>query len=283
VEDLDHPKVKPETVNEIYTDLKWLGLDWDEGPDLGGNYAPYIQSRRNNIYSNYKNILLKNNLIYPCTCSRKDVQTAMSAPHREDAAPVYPGTCKGRYNSYSEAEEALDDGRMPAWRFHTPDKNIIFTDKFAGRQSFNPGKNGGDFVIGRYENAAGYQLAVVIDDAGMNITEVLRGDDLIESTHRQILLYEALGLKIPEFIHVPLVTGEDGRRLAKRHGDTKISTIRNAGTTPERVIGLLAHWSGLCEYGAELTPQQLVSSFSLSKIPDNPVVLTENDKHYLGL
>lgn len=282
MEDLDHPKVKPETKQEALDDLRWLGLDWDEGPDCGGEFMPYTQSERLGFYKEKLEILVGKGLVYPCVCTRKELENIRSAPHLEDYAPNYPGICRDRFKTYDDAKAAIDGDRLPAWRFKVPDREVFFTDGFHGEQRQNVFKSAGDFIIARDEYGAGYQLAVVADDAEMGITQVVRGDDLLECTHWQILLYEAFGTDVPEFIHVPLVVGEDGKRLAKRHGDTRISLLRKSGAKPEKLVGLLAHWSGMAEFGEELTCNELLSRFSLEKIPQGKIVVTAKDKKYLG-
>ena len=273
MEDLDHPKVKPETAGQALDDLRWLGLDWDEGPDCGGEHAPYVQSERIDLYRDALHKLEEAGLVYPCVCSRKDVEAAQSAPHAEEDGLHYPGTCRDSFSSFAEASAALPDDRIPAWRFRVGDvEPVEFSDGFCGAQEQNVAEAVGDFVIARHADGAGYMLAVVVDDAAMGISEVLRGDDLLETTHRQILIYRALGLDIPEFVHVPLVIGSDGRRLAKRHGDTRIATLRDNGVPAERVIGLLAHISGWAEEGEELSAADLLSRFDMSKLPREPVV-----------
>ena len=283
MEDLDHPKVKPHAAEEAMIDLKWLGLDWDEGPIQGGPFAPYVQTQRHKWYRQALNKLKKKSLVYPCICSRKDVEEALSAPHDVSDGPFYPGTCADRFIDYENACVALPDNRMPAWRFRVPDKEVVFNDGFHGSQSQNVKETVGDFVLARDVDGAGYMLAVVVDDDAMRITEVLRGDDLLTTTHRQLLLYDVLGLKPPSYFHVPLVVSEDGRRLAKRHGDTRISSFRNSGVQPEHIVGLLAWWCGWAEWGEQLMPEDLLSRFDLKVLPRHPVVLTRKVKDYLRI
>jgi glutamyl-tRNA synthetase len=281
MEDLDHPKVKRGAAREALDDLRWLGLDWDEGPDIGGPNAPYTQSERAGIYADALERLKAMGLVSPCTCSRKDVEAAQSAPHASDASPRYPGTCRGKYASFAEAAATLPDGRIPAWRFHVADQPISFTDAFHGSITLNVHEQDGDFVLARHPQGAGYMLAAVLDDATMGVTEVLRADDLLPATPRQILLQHALRLPTPTYCHVPLVVAQDGRRLAKRHGDTRISALRRDGVPPDVVIGLLAWWSGLADFGTEATPQGLLGTYDLSKIPREPAVLTDRVIDYL--
>ncbi len=283
VEDLDHPRVKPHAVAELYEDLRWLGLDWDEGPDRGGPCGPYVQTERRGLYRQALDRLRAQGLAYPCTCSRKDAAAAASAPHAGEEGPRYPGTCRGRWPDYAAAQAALPPGRSPAWRLRAADREVCFDDGFHGRQCGNVARSCGDFAFARAADGAGYQLAVVVDDAAMGVTEVVRGDDLLPSTHRQLLLYEALGLPAPRFVHVPLVVGPDARRLAKRHGDTRLSRVRAAGVRPERVVGLLASWCGWTRRGEELSAADLVDRFDLGTLPHAPIVYTDADRAFLGL
>src|SRR6266581_235174 len=219
IEDLDGPRIKAGADRQAIDDLKWLGIDWDEGP--------IYQSLRTEKYKSAIDKLIDANFAYPCICSRSEVAEAASAPHPEDGTNVYPGTCRGKFKSLAEAEKI--SGRPPALRFAVLDRIIEFKDQFAGPQRFDVAKQLGDFVIAKNDGTPAYQLAVVVDDADMQVTDIVRGDDLLDSTPRQILLYEALGMKnkIPNYYHLPLIVGEDGRRLAKRHGDTRLSYYRN--------------------------------------------------------
>ena len=283
MEDLDHPKVKPTAAQQALDDLHWLGLDWDEGPRLGGPHQPYLQSERLDLYQAALSVLQQRGLVYPCTCSRRDVVAAQSAPHAGDEGPRYPGTCRGRYASYDEATRALPPGRLPAWRFVSGPATTTFLDGIHDRQSAHVDSEDGDFVLARHPTGAGYMLAVVVDDAAMGVTEVMRGDDLLPATHRQLLLQTALGLPTPAYLHVPLVVNEDGRRLAKRHGDTRVATLRADGVAPEKIVGLLANWCGWAAPDENLTPTQLLDRFDMQRLPLNPVVLDERTKTALGI
>jgi glutamyl-tRNA synthetase len=265
MEDIDGPRLKPGAAEAALADLRWLGLDWDEGPDLGGPHAPYVQTERRDRYAEALAGLTARGVIYPCYCSRREVDEAASAPNGPDG-PRYPGTCRTR-------DGASAPGRPPAWRFAASSGAVRFRDRLAGDCVFDVAAETGDFVVGKGMGDPAYQLAVVVDDVAMGITEVVRGDDLLPSTARQLLLYRALGLedRVPAFFHLPLVVGPDGRRLAKRHGDTTIAAYRRAGVRPEQIVGLLARWLGL-EGAQEARAGDLVSSFDLDRLPREPIV-----------
>jgi glutamyl-tRNA synthetase len=227
-EDLDSTRYKMEFVEAMLEDLRWFGFDWSEGPDIGGPFAPYNQSERMNFYRAALEKLRTGNFIYPCTCSRKDIQAATRAPHANDEdEPIYPGTC--RSNRKSEIIK-----QKFSWRFRVPDgETISFVDGNFGEQRFVAGKDFGDFIVWRGDDVPAYQLACVTDDAAMQITEIVRGADLLVSTARQILLYRALGLSPPRFFHCALMLDEEGERLAKRHDALSLRKLRELGETPE--------------------------------------------------
>ena len=231
-----------EFVAEMLEDLRWFGFEWSEGPDCGGSFAPYNQSERMDFYRAALETLHAGNYIYPCTCSRKDIQAATRAPHaNDDDEPVYPGTCrdksgKWRVTSGGNAAGAVLSPvtRHPSLRFRVPDgETISFTDGNCGEQKFTAGKDFGDFVVWRGDDVPAYQLACVVDDAAMQITEVVRGTDLLVSTARQILIYRALGFPPPDFFHCALMLDEKGERLAKRHDALSLRKLRELGETPE--------------------------------------------------
>ena len=273
IEDLDGPRIKSGADRQAIEDLQWLGLNWDEGP--------IYQSPRQADYQRAVNQLLADGSAYPCVCSRKEVEQAASAPHAEDGAAVYPGTCRGKFATVDSARRAA--GREPAIRFHVPDEIIKWSDLFRGPQQCDAMKNLGDFVIAKADGVAAYQLAVVIDDVAMGITQVVRGDDLIDSTPRQILLYRALGLssQIPTYRHLPLVIGTDGRRLAKRHGDTRLSTYRDLAVSPKRLLALLARWCGVANIGDLSTVEILLNTFDLASMPKEPTVFSSEEDDWL--
>jgi glutamyl/glutaminyl-tRNA synthetase len=210
-------------------DLRWFGFEWQEGPDCGGPFTPYNQSERMNFYRAALEILREGNFIYPCTCSRKDIRSAAAAPHPEDDEIIYPGTC--RSNRLSEI-----GNHKFSWRFCVPDgETISFMDGNYGGQKFIAGKDFGDFVVWRHDGVPAYQLACVVDDAAMQITEVVRGADLLVSTARQLLLYRALGLTPPAFFHCELIKDAIGVRLAKRHDALSLRALRARGETPQSI------------------------------------------------
>ena len=241
-EDLDSQRCRPEFVDAMIEDLRWLGIEWSEGPDCGGAFGPYVQSERRAHYLSAWNRLRELGVIYPCSCSRKDVAQAAGAPHEGDDEPVYPGTCRPTETAarpLDDASAATHSQCRPAganWRFRVPDgEEICFTDLHLGPQRFVAGRDFGDFIVWRRDDVPAYQLAVVVDDAAMGITEVVRGADLLKSTARQILLFRALGLAAPDYYHCDLVRDEAGVRLAKRHDALSILRLRELGWTAERV------------------------------------------------
>jgi len=241
VEDIDSPRVKPWALRATIEDLRWLGLDWDFGPDVGGPQAPYIQSERLAVYLPILQQLIERDLVYPCDCSRSEVAAAASAPHEALEGPIYAGTCRERRTQDARRLEP----EQFAWRFRASDESRGWVDRIVGSQSARVASQLGDFIVAKGDGTPAYQLAVVVDDHLMGITEVLRGDDLIPSTFRQLDLLAALEWSAPEYSHVPLMVGTDGRRLAKRHGDTRLSWFREAGYSAEQILGYLAWSAGL--------------------------------------
>jgi glutamyl-tRNA synthetase len=232
-EDLDPQRSRANFAQAMIEDLRWLGIRWEEGPDIGGPFAPYSQSERRESYVAAWRRLRDAGAIYPCSCSRKELAQAASAPNDRDDEPIYPGRCRGR-----------GDGRefeSPAgvhWRFRVPDGEAIsFFDQHLGEQSFMAGRDFGDFAVWRRDDVPAYQLAVVVDDAAMKISEVVRGADLLKSTARQILLYRALGHTAPEFCHCDLLRDPSGTRLAKRTDALSIRALREAGASAAELRG----------------------------------------------
>ena len=288
VEDLDGPRVKPGAAEQAVADLRWLGLDWDDGPiTQRADLSPYRAAL---------DALDRAGLLYPCTCSRREVAAAQSAPHGDEHELRYPGTCRrrgaaervaGRGSRVGSGDtEALHaDGPGVAWRVVVPDEDVAFVDDVAGPQVCNVQRHVGDFVVATREGLPAYQLAVVVDDARQGVTHVVRGDDLLPSTARQLLLHRMLGLDAtappPRYAHLPLVLGPDGRRLAKRHGDTRLAWYRDRGVAPGRVVALLARWCGLPDAGGTMTSAQFAAAFDLPRLPRGPVTFTPEDHAWL--
>ncbi len=274
MEDLDHPKDKPGAAAQALEDLRWLGFDWDE---------EYVQSERTEIYRAALAGLRARGLVYPCVCSRRDVEAAQSAPHAGEQL-FYPGTCRDRFATWEDAFAAA--GRPPCWRFRVqPGTVVTFEDVFAGTYTQDVAETLGDFPLARDKDGAGYTLAAVVDDLLMGVTEVVRGDDLLPATPAQILLAKALldtpksplptphsPLSLPTYCHVPLVVGPDGRRLAKRHGDTRIATFRARGLSPEDILTPLAASCGWCSPSDHVTLTDLIPRLSLKTISNQPLV-----------
>jgi len=269
IEDIDGPRIKRNADRELIDVVKWLGIDWDEGP--------IYQSNRRDAYAAALDQLIRNGFVYPCTCTRKEIELAASAPHAEDGATIYPGTCRGRYASIETA--AKESWRSPALRFEVTSEAAEFDDVFGGHQAYDPPSQLGDFVVAKADGTPAYQLAVVVDDAAAHVTQVIRGDDLIDSTPRQMLIYRALGQteQIPTYTHLPLVVGTDGRRLAKRHGDTRLSMYRNSGVSAGRLLSLLARWCGMNAASESLRAADLIDSFRLGDVSKSPIVFTDAD------
>jgi glutamyl-tRNA synthetase len=278
IEDLDRPRVRPGMEERALDELRWLGLDWDEGPgavgppgDPEGRFGPYRQSERLDRYAGALERLRRQGDVYPCFCTRGEIAAVAGAPHGPaDDGPRYPGTC--RLFSDRERQDRART-RSPAWRFRVSEGGVAFLDGVHGEQSFDVAAGVGDFVVARSDGVPSYQLAVVVDDAAMEISEVVRGDDLLPSTARQLLLYRALGLTAPRFAHVPLVVGPDGERLAKRHGALSLGELRDGGADPRAVAGLLAELSGLVPAGSRCWPAELVKGFELARMRGAPAVL----------
>jgi glutamyl-tRNA synthetase len=238
-EDLDTQRARADYAAAMLEDLRWLGIAWQEGPDVDGAFGPYRQSERYGLYREAWERLRAGGCIYPCSCSRRELAASVSAPHEDegDDEPVYPGTC--RPQTSGPQARAIMDAREPAgvnWRFRIPDgEEIRFEDGGAGTRSYVAGRDFGDFVVWRRDDVPAYQLACVVDDAAMRITEVVRGADLLKSTARQILLYRAFGLTPPAWHHCPLLRDAGGQRLAKRTDALSLRALRERGMTPGEV------------------------------------------------
>jgi len=271
MEDIDKPRSKPQWAELILYDLRWFGLDWDEGPDVGGPYAPYTQSEREDRYMDALEKLHRNGSLYPCYCTRAELMSVASAPHGlASEGPAYGGVCR-KLTAVERARKAAE--KTPSLRFAAPDDApVVFEDDVYGRVAYPPGA-GGDFVVRRADGIVGYQLAVVVDDAAMGITHVLRGADLLDSTPRQLWLYDALGLTPPAFAHVPLLCDENGERLSKRQKSLAAAALREAGASAEALVGLVAGAAGLIDRPEPVRPAELIGAFDLGKLPRNPLRL----------
>ncbi len=275
IEDLDGPRVDPQASAAAIDTLAWLGLTW-EGEPLYQSHdlAPYRDSLAQ---------LYRMGVIYPCTCTRKEILNAQSAPHEDEHELRYPGTCRPpREADQPETTEAILQDSAIAWRVAVPEDPISYEDSLCGSQTFNIQQQVGDFVVASKMGLPAYQLAVVVDDARQGVTQVVRGDDLRGSACRQLFLYRVLGLTpIPTYTHLPLVLGPDGRRLAKRHGDTRIDTYRQRSVGVQRIIGLLARWSGISAGYGEMTAEEFAERFELQRLGRDPVTMTQEDEAWL--
>ena len=254
IEDLDPDRCRREFALQLMDDLRWLGLDWDG--------TPVWQSERTALYADAFSRLEGRGLLYPCFCTRAQ-RLAASAPHRDNGEPVYDGRCSRLSPAEQEVLSAL---RRPAWRLRVPDREIAFTDLCRGPYQENLLRDCGDFILRRSDGVYAYQLAVVVDDAAMGVTQVVRGSDLLDSTPRQLWLQKELGLPHPEYGHVPLLLAPDGRRLAKRDRDQELGELQSRYTAPE-LVGRLAHLAGLIPEPVPITPAELLPLFSWEKLP----------------
>lgn len=263
LEDLDAERVRPGMIEATIEDLCWLGLDWDG--------EPIVQSSRADAHAAAVSRLVDAGLVYPCVCTRRELAEAASAPNRGAAQEVYPGTCRGRYASLAEARAAT--GRDAALRFRTPPGPVTFTDRLHGPQSFDVAAEVGDFPVARRDGALAYQLAVVVDDDADRVTDVVRGDDLLASTARQILLQRALTLPAPSWLHVPLVEDHSGRRLAKREDALSLASLRTSGVTPEAVVRWSLLTAGLPAPTGAATPHAALPLYTERTLDPTPTRL----------
>jgi glutamyl-tRNA synthetase len=272
LEDLDAERTKPGMAEQAVADLEWLGLDWD------GEVV--VQSRGAERLDAAARSLLERGLAYPCVCTRAEIAASQSAPHADAREIRYPGTCRGRFASLEEAERK--SGRAPAVRLRVEPGTVRIEDGFAGTFPFDVSDEVGDFPVARRAGAAAYQLAVVVDDALAGVTEVVRGDDLLPSAARQLLIQRALGLPHPRWFHVPLVVDEGGRRLAKRTDALALHRLRASGVDAARVVAWIARRSGI-EVGTRATARECAASFDFARVPHTPVVCGPREHAELGL
>lgn len=272
IEDLDTPRIKPGAADATVETLRWLGLDWDQGPSVqSSDLEPYRAAMR---------LLASRAMAYPSELTRSQIEAAASAPQEGAHETPFPASLRPSLAPVEFDRDELN------WRFATPEGPVPFDDCWAGPQAPEPARTVGDFVIWTRRGQPAYQLAVVVDDHRQGVNEVVRGDDLLDSAARQLLLYRALGLRPePRYLHLPLVRGQDGRRLAKRHGDTRLDAYRARGVPAERVIGLLAAWTGILPHGAPrpLSAAEFRDALDPALIPRKDVVFTpEHDAWLFG-
>lgn len=270
IEDLDTPRVKPGVIDQTIATLRWLGLDWDdEAPVQSSDLEPYVEAMRT---------LARNGFVYPCVLSRKEIAEAAGAPH-DDSGEISVGAS---LRPADLPREFHDTGTN--WRLLVPDREVEFIEHFAETSSTNPARSVGDFVVWTQRGQPSYQLAVTVDDARQGITRIVRGNDLLDSAARQTLIREALGIAVsPHHYHLPLVRGQDGRRLAKRHGDTRVDSYREAGVPAERVLALLARWGGIEDAGDSISIEDFANRFQLDTMPPEDVTFTPEDDQWLLL
>ena len=271
IEDLDTARCTDAYAKQLQDDLLWLGLTWDEGPLVGGDHGPYEQSKRAALYKSALETLRARGLTYPCFCTRAELRAA-SAPHRSDGQTVYPGTCRN-LTAAEVAERART--RPPGYRLRVPDEEITVQDGHMGAYRENLARDCGDFLLCRSDGLFAYQLAVVVDDAAMEITEVVRGSDLLSSTPRQLYLYRLLGLAPPTFYHVPLLLASDGRRLSKRDRDLNLTVLRKT-YPPEAIIGKLAYLAGIHPTAEPVRAADLIPAFDWAAVPTRDIIVPED-------
>ena len=271
MEDIDPQRSRPEYAAAIMDDLRWLGLDWDEGPDVGGPCGPYLQSARAQLYQRALERLESMGMLYPCFCTRRELRTLAGAPHVGDGGAPYPGTCS--HLSAEERTALLRQGRRPALRVRCDAARERFTDMLLGPQTMSLHDCGGDFALRRSDGVIAYQLAVVVDDAAMRITQAVRGNDILASTPRQLYLARLLGLSQPRYGHIPLLLDRGGERLAKRHASLTLRALRDAGAAPQALVGLLAWLARLQPAPTPVQPRQLCDAFRWDALPHHNIRL----------
>ena len=270
MEDLDPDRCRAAYAEQLADDLRWLGLDWDEGYQKGGAHGPYLQSERTARYAAAFRALEERGLVYPCYCTRAE-RLAASAPHRSDGQVVYSGKCR----HLTEEERArLAQTRCPAWRLIVPDQEISFTDGLQGTYRENLLRDCGDFILRRSDGVYAYQLAVVCDDGDMGITQVVRGRDLLDSTPRQLYLYGLLGLTPPQFYHFPLLLTAEGKRLSKRDGAVGLDSLQER-LSPEEILGRLGYLAGINPSAAPKTAEALLTDFDWERVPRADIRIPE--------
>ena len=263
IDDLDLPRNQPGSMEQIIDDLRWLGLDWDEGPDIGGPHGPYLQSNRIQHYQAFFLQLQDQNQVFPCICSRKDVQQSPSAPNSGQLETIYPGTCRPSDNA---SKQGTPHNKPVSWRFLTRNIKIAWQDNVSQPATIELDKTTGDFVIKRKDGLYAYQFASVVDDGLMGITDIVRGADLIDSMPRQLALFDALQFSRPRFLHAPLMKDNLGRRMAKRDGSDSLEQWKSRDRAPERLIGELASSCGLWPTSRPVSCQELLSNLAMQDV-----------------
>lgn len=268
IEDLDTPRVKPGAIDQTIDELAWLGLDWDEGPIIqSADLAPYRLAMAS---------LARAQLVYPCGLSRSEIERAASAPHEDGHDTPFPPSLRppGRPTRFDRPDIN--------WRLVVTPREVVIDDRFAGRVAIDPGQSVGDFVVWTQRGTPAYQLAVVVDDARQGINRIVRGDDLLDSTARQALIRRGLGIGCePITWHLPLIRGEDGRRLAKRHGDTRIDHYRQRGVPAGRIIALVARWCGIRDAGGAMSADQFARGLDVSRMSPADITFSQEDDRWL--
>ncbi len=270
IEDTDRVRSTPEAVNAILEGLKWLGLDWDEGPEKGGDYGPYFQTQRLSLYKKYADKLLASKEAYYCYCSAEELALRRKRQLSEGKSSIYDRKCLNL--SETEKKRLLQEGRKPAIRLKMPERKIIVHDLIKGKMEFDS-KLLSDFVIIKSDGVPTYNFAVVVDDILMKISLVMRGDDHISNTPKQIIIYQALGASLPEFAHIPMIMGPDNTRLSKRHGATSVIEYQRMGFLPEAVVNYIAHLGWSSGTNQEIfTIEELIKNFSIEKISNHSAI-----------
>lgn len=280
IEDTDLQRSSMEAGELILDDLRWLGLDWDEGVDVGGPYGPYRQTERLDIYKEHLRVLLENGQAYLCYCTEEELESERKAALARGETPRYGGRCRNL--GEQDRERLAGEGRKPTIRFRVPDEIIIVSDLIRGSLEFDS-KTIGDFVIWKSDGTPTYNFAVVVDDACMKITHVIRADEHIANTPRQVLIYDALGLRIPRFAHVPMIFGQDRAKLSKRHGATSVAFYRKEGYLPEAIVNYLVLLGWSPESGDEIMSlDEIIGRFSLDRVGKSPAVFDVDKLNWIG-
>ena len=275
LEDIDPQRSRQEYARALLEDLLWLGLDWDEGPDVGGPAGPYTQSAREHVYMQALERLEAAGRVYPCFCTRRELRLLAGAPHPDDRGAPYPGTCRSLDTARRTALAA--SGRKATLRLLCPEQQLSFMDLALGPQCFLLAESGGDFALRRSDGVWAYQLAVAVDDALMGVTQVVRGRDILSSTPRQLALMQLLQHTAPQYGHVPLLLDEYGERLAKRHQSLALRALRAQGVEARRITGLLARLAGLAADARPVSPVELIERFSWERLTRADQIIYRED------